>query len=215
MERLREQVEAMPPSESCRYADWEFEYWDEESTSFRLYPDNGLLYCCPSRRGPFSRGEGAHVITPDKCVGCASFKSRYITFPLTIDDVECEDMIEYRKPVGNDVGTLVAVRPCDDEFEGKTYLGILVAEAPTTIGVTTSKGEDGSTVLKASPSFYNPLIVIPSIHRLVFGMESWWHAINSKEDLKPITDEVISNAWYVKALTGTLPESSAASLLVS
>lgn len=47
--------------------------------------------------------------------------------------------------------------------------------------------------------YTNPAIFVPDLNRVVWGMESWWGPIESKEKLHQITDEDISNVWYVKA----------------
>lgn len=99
----------------------------------------------------------------------------------------------YKKP-----GTPVKVRPCGEKFGNKTYFGILVGDMATSISHSIDKDEN----LTASFSFYNPAIIIPELGEIVFGYESWWGEIESKEDLeKVITDETIKNVWYVKMLS--------------
>ena len=103
--------------------------------------------------------------------------------------------IRYGK--GNLPGTPVKVCPCAERFGGKTYFGILVGDVATSISHSVDKDEN----LTASFSFYNPAIIIPELGEIVFGYESWWGAIKSKEELdKAITDETIRNVWYVKML---------------
>ena len=46
----------------------------------------------------------------------------------------------------------------------------------------------------------NPAIFVPSLGRVVWGMESYWGPIEDEEGLKKITDKSISELWYVKAL---------------
>lgn len=100
---------------------------------------------------------------------------------------------KYRKP-----GTPVKVQPCGERFGGKTYFGILVGDVATSISHSIDKDEN----LTASFGHYNPAIIIPELGEIVFGYESWWGEIESKEELdKAITDETIRNVWYVKMLS--------------
>jgi len=98
---------------------------------------------------------------------------------------------------GHKTGDLVRIRPCAEEHEGETYLGIFIGDAAT--GIAHRCGEDG--IVKASMSGYNPAILIPELGKVVYGYESWWGVIESEEELdRLITDETIANVWYVKAL---------------
>ena len=44
----------------------------------------------------------------------------------------------------------------------------------------------------------NPAIYVPELRKIVFGCESWWGEIQSPDEIKDITDDDISNVWYVK-----------------
>ena len=81
-------------------------------------------------------------------------------------------------------GSFVSVRPCGDEYEDKTYLGLYVGEVAI-----------GGTL-----SMHNPCIWVPDLEQYIFGCESWWGKISTAEDLHKITDEDIENVWYVRAL---------------
>jgi hypothetical protein len=94
------------------------------------------------------------------------------------------------------LGSWVAVRPCADEYEGKTYLGISLGDLPS--GLSLGYGEKDQKLVLMSRG--NPAILIPSKGTVVRGYESWWGVIKTPEDLKQITDDDISNVWYVKAL---------------
>jgi len=97
-------------------------------------------------------------------------------------------------------GTPVKVLSCKKEHGNKTYFGILLGEIPLTINHSIDK----NGVVTASRSMYNPAIFIPELNDIVFGCESWWGEITSKEELdKLITDDVIQNVWYVKLLNAT------------
>lgn len=105
---------------------------------------------------------------------------------LTLDDFRPQKSLFGGKP-----GALVQVRPCGDEYGKRTYIGILVGDAP--IGFYRDKSG------KPFPH-RNPMILIPETNSVVFGCESWWGRIKSVEDLKQITNEDIENVWYVKLL---------------
>lgn len=77
-------------------------------------------------------------------------------------------------------GSFVSVRPCGDEYGGKTYLGLYVGDVD--IGLP------------------NPCIWVPELKEYIFGCESWWGVIKSPEDLRKITDLDIESQWYVRAL---------------
>ena len=95
-------------------------------------------------------------------------------------------------------GALVKVRPCGDSNpESKTFLGIYVGELPT--GLSLSFNEETGT-LRLRPGVGNPAILVPSLGRIVFGLESWWSEISGADELKQITDEDIDSVPYVKAL---------------
>ncbi len=101
------------------------------------------------------------------------------------------------KPLREDrhSGRFVKIRPCADEFENKTFIGIFIGDAARGSGVSI---EDDKIV--CSWASFNPAILIPELGRIVYGMESWWGLIKSEDDLKEITDLDIENVWYVKAL---------------
>jgi len=100
-----------------------------------------------------------------------------------------------KDPMGHKKGCLVAVRPCDEKYEGKTYLGFLIGD----LALSSSISIEDDKIL-CDWSFYNPLIFIPSLGETVLGCGSWWGEINNEDDLKQITDNDIENVWYVKAL---------------
>jgi len=97
-------------------------------------------------------------------------------------------------------GTPVKIRSCKEGHGNKTYFGILIGEIPLSISHNINK----NGIVTASRSMYNPAIFIPELNDIVFGCESWWGKITSKEELdKLITDDVIQNVWYVKLLNTT------------
>lgn len=104
-------------------------------------------------------------------------------------------------------GSLVSVRSCRKEHGDRTYLGIYLGEMATTI----SHSVNGS-VVTARPSMHNPAIFVPELGDIIYGYESFW-ALKDGEGEHPtadeITDEAISNTWYVRALMGLSEEKGA------
>lgn len=96
----------------------------------------------------------------------------------------------------NDIGKLVRIRPCDKKYKGKTFLGIFLGELPIPMNVSYNKDEQMLSI----SNMYNPAIFVPEINEVVFGYESWWILINPDEDIEDITNDDISNVWYVKML---------------
>ena len=137
-----------------------------------------------------------------KCEACKLFKSRYIEFPLTINEIET-DKISYDDSWHAKVGQLVAVRPCGDEYEKKTYIGFYLGDLPLAI---THSFNEKTGILKAG-TFDNPAMFVPELGKIIWGCGSWWHAIKNEEELREISDDDISNVWYVK-LAKKLSEST-------
>ncbi len=94
-----------------------------------------------------------------------------------------------------DTGRFVKIRPCADEFENKTFLGIMIGDAALSSSISIKDEE-----IVCSWSFYNPAILIPELGKIVYGCGSWWGLVESEDDLKSITDLDIENVWYVKAM---------------
>lgn len=93
-------------------------------------------------------------------------------------------------------GVPVKVRSCKKEHGDKTYFGIYIGDVAQTVSHSI---EDN--VVTAGFSFHNPAIFIPELGEIVYGFESWWCRIQTKEDLdKLITDDTINNVWYIQAL---------------
>lgn len=111
--------------------------------------------------------------------------------PLTVQSVRIEVAGFNKIPC-----KYVAVRPCGENPENKTYLGILLGEC--------SIMAQGVYNIEKQEIFVNdrlnPMIFVPDLMKVVLGVESWWDTIDKPEDLKQITDVDIQNVWYVKAL---------------
>ena len=95
-------------------------------------------------------------------------------------------------------GTPVKVRSCKKEHGEKTYFGILIGDVALSIGH--SVDDDG--VVTAERQMYNPAIFVPELNDIVYGCSSWWGEIESEKELKNmITEETVSDVWYVKLIS--------------
>lgn len=116
-------------------------------------------------------------------------------FPMTVSKILAQGL--YIAKPRPDVGQLVKVRPVGDEFKDKTFLGILLGDL--IVGVEMSQGSKSKALIVQG--MRNPAIYIPALKRVVWGRGSWWAEVEKEDDLsKLITDEVIGETWYVKAL---------------
>ena len=133
-------------------------------------------------------------VTEEECEACDRFESRFIEYPLTINDIE-NKKIDTRG-LGHECGCLCEIKPCGEEYQGKSYIGIYLGELPIAIHTSFYK-ETG--VLK-NCTMNNPAIFVPELKKIIYGCESWWREIKSFEDFKGISEEDIENTWYVKLL---------------
>lgn len=131
----------------------------------------------------------------DKCENCSNFKSRYIEYPITINGIDVEEL-KYEDSWHCKVGSLVAVRPCGEEYQKKTYLGFYIGELPIQVMVN-YKEKNG--ILRID-TLDNPAMFVPELGKIIFGCGSWWHEIKSEDELKQISDQDINNVWYMKLL---------------
>ena len=129
-----------------------------------------------------------------RCEACEHFKSRYIEFPITVNDIN-DRKIDF-SGFGHEQGCLVKIRPCGKEYGDKTYLGFYLGDLPLQLSISFHE-EKG--VLDVG-THNNPAIFVPELRKIIWGCESFWGEIGSEEQLKDITDEDISNVWYVKML---------------
>jgi hypothetical protein len=126
---------------------------------------------------------------------CEHFDTKYIEYPLTIEGIDNQ----FNKNLFNmhQCGTLVRVSPCGEEYQGKTYLGVLLGDLP--IGAFISFNRE-SKMLDVFPHS-NPAIFVPEIKRIIYGCESWWAEVKNEDDLtRDITSEDIQGTWYVRLL---------------
>lgn len=125
---------------------------------------------------------------------CSKYESIYIEYPIEVSKIKPNNNKgSYRKDT---IGKFVKIKPCGEEYGGKTYLGLFLGELP--IGHSISY--DPKTKELDVSFRNNPAIFVFDLNKIVYGMESWWGIIENKEDLKAITESDINNVWYVKAL---------------
>lgn len=125
---------------------------------------------------------------------CEKYRSMYIEYPIEVSKINTNtDKSQYKD---SKIGRFAKIRPCGEEYEGRTYLGLYLGEMP--VGHSISHNPE-SNELNVSFST-NPGIFVFDINKIVYGMESWWGIINNEEDLKEITNSDINDIWYVKAL---------------
>lgn len=125
---------------------------------------------------------------------CDNYKNLYIEYPIEVSKINCEKQT-YGYEDG-DIGGFVSIRPCAEEYQNKTYLGIYLGDLPISPTVT-----HNSETKELNVGFMNnPAIFVFDLKRIVYGCESWWGLIENEEDLRQITDADINNVWYVKIL---------------
>ena len=154
-----------------------------------VFPDIGkdfqIKYFCKKRDC---------AVCEKDCDSCDEYKSRYIEYPITVNSIKIEDFIEEKSLYANKIGKTVAVRPCGEQYGGKTYLGIFLGELAHSPYISYN---DKTGELGVKPMF-NPAMFVPELNKIVFGMESWWKVIESEKDFSEITDGDINNVWYVQ-----------------
>lgn len=137
----------------------------------------------------------------DDKVFCAEYGVDEMEYPITVDQLDVGS-VQVEECFSCKPGDLIAIRPCGEGYEKKTFLGIMIGDLP--IGTIVSYRPSTKT-LEIIPKT-NPAILIPQLGKIVYGYESWWVKIKNEEDLKQITDEDIKNIWYVKALQQLMAE---------
>ena len=101
-------------------------------------------------------------------------------------------------------GSLVSIRPCNEKYGNKTYVGFLIGELA--LGSSIKITDDNK--IQCNWSGYNPAIFVPELGEVIMGCASWWGKIKSVDELKQISDEDIENVWYVKLLNEQLKSKS-------
>lgn len=135
--------------------------------------------------------ENVKNVSRKDCEYCDKFSGRYIEYPITVNSIETEDIKPYT--LGYECGALCEIRPCGEEYENKSYLGIYLGELPITIATSYDK----DTGILKNRAVNNPAIFVPELKKIIYGCESWWRKIESADDFAGISDNDIENTWYV------------------
>ena len=138
-------------------------------------------------------------VTNENCEACECYNSRYIEYPIQVNSIETEKLEGIRMYAS---GCLVQIKPCAEEYKGKTYLGLYLGDLPWMSNVSYNEDEK---ILNVG-AIHNPAIYVFSLKKIIFGAESWWCKIDSPEGMKDISEEDINNTWYVKLLKAMCQE---------
>ena len=122
-------------------------------------------------------------------------------FPITVNKIEHRDAMSFFS--SGAIGKFVSIRPCGDNPDNLTFLGLYVGDLP--ISIHLDYKEEGQ-ILTISQGFSNPAIFVFDLNKIVYGAESWWGTIDTEDDLKRITNADIDDIWYVKAMRAMMEE---------
>lgn len=134
------------------------------------------------------------IVTTVHCNQCKRFESKFIEYPLTINDIDNEKIDT--TGLSHKCGCLCEIHPCGEEYNGKSYLGIYLGDLP--IMISSSYNKENGTLTNSAIS--NPAIFVPELKKVIYGCESWWREIQDIADFKGISKEDINNTWYVQLL---------------
>jgi hypothetical protein len=101
-------------------------------------------------------------------------------------------------------GKLVSIRPCNEKYGNKTYVGFYIGE----LSLGSSIQITDENKIQCNWSGHNPAIFVPELGEVIMGSASWWGEIESVEQLKEITDDEIENVWYVKLMKEQLSKNN-------
>ena len=126
-------------------------------------------------------------------------KMSKIEYPITVQRIAFDTGEPLQKELlfGGTRGDYVSVRPCGEQYEEKTFLGVMLGGLALGLGV---RWDDQNGTLTVTRHGYNPAIFVPDLGEVIMGRESWWGKIESAEQIREITDADINSVWYVKAL---------------
>lgn len=134
--------------------------------------------------------------TGHDCRGCKSFEDTRIRYPLTISGIESEGMegiVSRERPGGL---ALVWFMEGDEKM---TELGIVLGD----LAVEPLVSYDGETGMLSIRELGNPAIFVPSVRRIVWGMESWWHETTIEDVARVFGDDdrrvALARAWMALA----------------
>lgn len=143
----------------------------------------------------FDRTTEDHPVVSDEiCENCPNFKSKFIEYPLTINGINNEEI--NTNGLFHKTGSLCEIRPCAEEYKGKSYIGFYIGDLPIAI----NSSFNTETKILTNRVLPNPAIFVPELKKIIYGCESWWRVIKSVDDFTGISEEDINNTWYVQAL---------------
>lgn len=140
------------------------------------------------------------TVSNHDCDNCDKYKSKYIEYPLTIKGIENKKMDT--TGISHDIGCFVEIKPCNEKYENKTFLGIYLGNLPIQI---ISRFNNKTEILENS-CLTNPAIFVPELKEIIYGCESYWREIENIQDFKDITEEDINNTWYIQLLKNNYPQ---------
>jgi len=127
-----------------------------------------------------------------------------IQFPIEVSKININPLYrDKNRPdglFGERCGHLVAVRPIDEKYGKKTYLGILLGDLPLEAWVSHNRETKELTIA----GFRNPAMFVPELREIIWGVESWWETIETEDQLHQISDDEIQHVWYVQLLKAML-----------
>lgn len=121
------------------------------------------------------------------CVGCPFFLDTRMRYPLTIGGIDYED--DFSDTTGCDPAGTVVLVTFMEGGERRWAMGILVGSPVVAPSVSWS-ADDGCLHVRG---LKNPAIFVPSVGRIVWGCESWWHEA-TLDDLGRVVGD---DAWQM------------------
>lgn len=125
---------------------------------------------------------------------CKEFSSLYIQYPIEVSKINTESFKDKSSYKNSEVGKFVKITPCTEEYKGQTYLGLYLGDLPIGPHITHNPNTKELNISVTT----NPSIFVFDLNKIIYGMESFWGILESKEELKEITNKDIQNIWYVK-----------------
>lgn len=166
---------------------------------FRFNGKSTEVYCEKGKRDFSDIKDENYKEKMEREIECDTFQSKYIEYPIKVSEITLPEKGGIDESWSAKCGDLVKVRPVDEKYEGKTYLGVFLGDADIGLHIT----HNPETKELKIHRHYNPAIFVPALKEIIYGASSWWGKIESEEELKEVTDDDIDNVWYVKMLKGS------------
>ena len=133
-------------------------------------------------------------VSDEDCRSCPHFKSKYIQYPITVTRIENEEPSKMETLARYRPGEVVIVELATDDhqLQKKKLTGILLGEMPLFLSSSYNE-QSGVLTNRLIP---NPAILVPSLHKVVYGAECWWEFVDDPKFLDKLdSDQDI--AWLV------------------